>query len=99
MKVLIGTKNAGKVEGLRRALAHYYDDVEIEMMSAPSNVAEQPIDADTLIGAQNRVKNLKTMALSSAVNHRGDFPARGHVAENIVDDLVEGENIFLSLCR
>ena len=67
MKVLIGTKNAGKVEGLRRALAHYYDDVEIEMMSAPSNVAEQPIDADTLIGAQNRVKNLKTMAKEQGV--------------------------------
>lgn len=62
MKVLIGTKNAGKVEGLRRALAHYFDDVEIEMMSAPSNVDEQPIDADTLLGAQNRVKNLKIMA-------------------------------------
>ena len=29
MKVLIGTKNPGKIEGAKRALAKYFSDVEI----------------------------------------------------------------------
>lgn len=68
MKVLIGTKNAGKVEGLRRALAHYFDDVEIESVSVPSNVPEQPVNDETLKGAENRVKNLKAYAKENGLN-------------------------------
>lgn len=58
MKVLIGTKNPGKVEGAKRALEHYFDNVEIIGVKADSNVSEQPIGVETLKGAENRVDNL-----------------------------------------
>ena len=58
MKVLIGTKNPGKIEGARRALRNYYDEFEIEGISALSNVSDQPVDEDIYFGARNRVNNL-----------------------------------------
>ncbi len=57
MKVLIGTKNPGKIKGARTALENFYKDVEIEGVSAPSGVNEQPVNNETYIGAVNRVKN------------------------------------------
>ena len=60
MKVLIGTKNPGKIEGARRALAHYYNNVEVVGISAPSNVSEQPVGLETYEGntpEQNKVLN------------------------------------------
>lgn len=59
MKVLIATKNAGKIKGARRALSHYFSDVEIEGIPVESNVAEQPVNNDIYNGAKNRVRNLK----------------------------------------
>ena len=29
MRILIGTRNPGKIEGARRAFSHYFDDFEI----------------------------------------------------------------------
>lgn len=62
MKVLIATKNAGKIEGARRALSHYFSDVEIEGIPVESNVGEQPVNNDIYNGAKNRVRNLKKYA-------------------------------------
>lgn len=58
MKVLIGTKNPGKIEGAKRALENYFENVEIIGVKAESNVSDQPIGKETLIGANNRVNNL-----------------------------------------
>ncbi len=58
MKVLIGTKNPGKVEGAKIALQQYFKDVEIEGVKVESNVAEQPVGIETYNGALNRVNNL-----------------------------------------
>lgn len=60
MKVLIATKNQGKIEGAKRALCNYFDNVEIQGIPVNSNVGEQPVNDDIYIGAKNRVKNLKT---------------------------------------
>lgn len=62
MKVLIATKNPGKIEGAKRALEHYYKDVEVVGISAPSNVSEQPVGIETFEGAMNRVNNLMAHA-------------------------------------
>ena len=62
MKVLIATKNQGKIEGAKRALLKYFDDVEISGIPVDSNVGEQPVNDEIYIGAKNRVKNLKTYA-------------------------------------
>ena len=61
MKVLIATKNQGKIEGAKRALLNYYNDIEIQGIPVDSNVGEQPVDNEIYIGAKNRVKNLKKM--------------------------------------
>jgi len=58
MKVLIGTKNPGKIEGAKRALGKYFKDVEVEGIKVPSDVSEQPVGIETYMGACNRVNNL-----------------------------------------
>lgn len=59
MKVFIASKNPGKIEGAKKALLRYFDDIEIEGIPVPSNVSEQPVNLETYTGAKNRVKNLK----------------------------------------
>ena len=68
MKVLIATKNQGKIEGAKRALQNYYSDIEIQGIPADSNVGEQPVDDEIYIGAKNRVKNLKKYAKENNIN-------------------------------
>lgn len=62
MKVLIATKNAGKIEGAKRALSRYYENVEIEGIAVPSDVPEQPVNDEIYKGAKNRIKNLRNYA-------------------------------------
>lgn len=62
MKVLIGTKNPGKIEGAKRAFENYFDDVEVIGIKVNSNVSEQPVGKETLLGAKNRVNNLVNYA-------------------------------------
>lgn len=59
MKIVIGTKNQGKIEGARKALENYFDDIEIQGIPVESNVSEQPVNDEIYIGAKNRIKNLK----------------------------------------
>lgn len=62
MKILMGTKNPGKIEGARQAFSKYFDDVEVEGIAVSSEVSDQPFDEDIAKGAKNRVKNLKEYA-------------------------------------
>lgn len=62
MKVLIATKNDGKIEGAKRALLTYFDNVEIEGIKVASDVSEEPVNDEMYIGAKNRVRNLKEYA-------------------------------------
>ena len=58
MKVLIGTKNPGKIEGAKEALLNYFDNIDIEGIPVESGVADEPVDLDIYTGARNRVDNL-----------------------------------------
>lgn len=62
MKVLIGTENPGKIQGAKEAFEKYFDNVEIEGISVSSEVGDQPVNEEILIGSRNRVKNLKQYA-------------------------------------
>ncbi len=62
MKVLIATKNKGKIEGAKKALSNYFDNIEIEGIPVESDVSEQPVNDEIYKGAKNRVKNLKKYA-------------------------------------
>ncbi len=62
MKVLIGTKNPGKIEGARQAFSKYFKDFEIEGIAVESEVSDQPFNKEIITGAKNRVKNLRKYA-------------------------------------
>ncbi|MCR5146139.1 MAG: DUF84 family protein [Clostridia bacterium] len=58
MKILIGTKNPGKIQGAKQAFDNYFSNIEIEGVPVPSNVSDEPVDLDIYQGAKNRVDNL-----------------------------------------
>lgn len=59
MKVVIASKNPGKLEGAKLAFSEYFDEFEIEGVKADSDVSEQPVNDEIYEGAINRVKNAK----------------------------------------
>lgn len=61
MKILIGTKNPGKIEGAKQAFEKYFENVEMEGVAVDSEVGDQPFNEEILQGAKNRVENLKSM--------------------------------------
>lgn len=71
MKILMGTKNPGKIQGAKEAFEKYFDDVEIEGIPVSSNVGEQPINEEIFQGVKNRVKNLKKYAEDNKI--QADF--------------------------
>ena len=68
MKVLIATKNQGKIEGAKKALLNYLDNIEIEGIPVESNVGEQPVNDEIYNGAKNRVRNLKEYAKKNNID-------------------------------
>ena len=71
MKILMGTKNPGKIEGARQAFETYFENVEIEGISVESEVSNQPVNKEIFLGAKNRVKNLKKYAKQN--NLKADY--------------------------
>ena len=71
MKILMATKNPGKIQGAKEAFEKYFNDVEIEGISVESNVSNQPFNEEIFEGAKNRVKNLKEYAKEN--NIQADF--------------------------
>ena len=71
MKILMGTKNPGKIEGAKQAFEKYFTDIEIEGISVESEVSNQPVNEEIFKGAKNRVKNLKKYAIEN--NIEADF--------------------------
>ena len=59
MKILIGTKNPGKIEGARKAFERYFNNVEIEGIAVNSEVSDQPVNSEILEGAKNRIRRSK----------------------------------------
>jgi len=67
MKILIGTKNPGKIKGAKEALEKYFDTFDIEGIPVSSNVSEEPVNNEIYEGARNRVDNLKKYALDNNI--------------------------------
>ncbi len=68
MKILMGTKNPGKIEGAKKAFEEYFENVEIEGVKVSSDVSDQPVNEEIFIGAKNRVKNLRKYAEENKIN-------------------------------
>ncbi len=71
MKILMGTKNPGKIEGAKQAFEKYFENVEIVGIPVKSDVGDQPINEEILQESKNRVKNLKEYAVNN--NIEADF--------------------------
>lgn len=71
MKILMGTKNPGKIEGAKQAFEKYFKNLEIEGIAVSSDVGNQPVNEEILQGAKNRVKNLREYAKEN--NIEADF--------------------------
>ena len=68
MKILMGTKNPGKIEGAKQAFEKYFQNIEIEGVDVNSEVPDQPLNKEILTGAKNRVKNLKEYANKNKIH-------------------------------
>lgn len=62
MKILMGTKNPGKIQGAKEAFEKYFENVEIDGIPVDSEVGDQPVNQEILQGAKNRVRNVKDYA-------------------------------------
>ena len=58
MKILIGTKNPGKIQGAKEAFENYFKEFEISGIPVSSNVGDEPVNNEIYEGARNRVNNL-----------------------------------------
>lgn len=67
MKILMGTKNPGKIEGAKLAFDKFFKNVKIEGVVVDSEVGNQPVNEEIFEGAKNRVKNLKKYAKSNKI--------------------------------
>ncbi len=57
LKVRVGSLNRAKLEAVRRGLAPFFDQVEVEALAAQSGVSEQPLGFDEiLLGARARAR-------------------------------------------
>lgn len=79
MKVLIATKNSGKIEAAKKALERYFDSVEIEGIAVSSEVPEQPVNEQIYQGAKNRVANLKKYAKENGIEAEFYLSAEGGI--------------------
>lgn len=62
MKILVGSKNAAKLEGTKKAFLEYFKDFELDGVDVASYVNNQPLNNDIYLGARNRVDNLMVYA-------------------------------------
>ena len=67
MKILIASKNPVKIEGAKEAFLHYFQDVEIEGISVPSDVSDGPVNEEIYEGVKNRINNLAKYAKNNNV--------------------------------
>lgn len=68
MKVLIGSKNQGKINGAELAFNEYFENVSVEGFAVSSDVNDEPVNEDIYKGARNRVNNLITLAKDNNIN-------------------------------
>lgn len=89
MKILIGTKNPGKMQGAKEAFEKYFEDVEIEGILVNSDVNVQPLNKEIFQGAQNRVANLKRYAKEN--NMSADFyvASEGGIQNLLCDEWID----------
>ena len=88
MKILMGTKNPGKIEGAKRAFEEYFENVEIIGVDVDSEVGSQPVNQDVFQGAKNRVKNVKKYAKDNNIEADYYIASEGGIT-NLMGEWIE----------
>lgn len=57
MKVIVGSLNPTKIDGVKKAFNQFFDDVIVEGVKVDSGVSNQPFNNDVVKGAINRAIN------------------------------------------
>ena len=68
MKILTGSENPVKIEAVREAFSHYFDDITVVGIPVQSNVGGQPFNDETFEGAHNRALLLRKMNAERSMN-------------------------------
>lgn len=89
MKILIGTKNPGKIQGAKEAFEKYFENVQIEGIPVSSDVNAQPINKEIFQGAQNRVKNLKKYAKKNNIIADFYVASEGGIQNLLCDEWID----------
>ncbi len=61
MKIIVGSQSQVKIDAVNNALKKLGIDAEVVGVKAKSDVAEQPIDDETLQGARNRAQHARQL--------------------------------------
>lgn len=102
MKVIVATKNPGKIEGVKKAFEHYYEDLEFVGIPASSDVSNQPVNEEIMVGAKNRVKNLKKYCAENGIEADLYLAVEEGIANSLGEwvitaiSVVEDNNDFIS---
>lgn len=104
MKILIGSKNPGKIEGAKQAFSTYFENVEIEGIDVNSEVSNQPVNKEIFMGAKNRVKNVKKYAKDNNIGADFYIASEGGITNLLTDEwldfnaaVIEDKNGFTSV--
>ncbi len=89
MKILMGTKNPGKIQGAKEAFEKYFNDVQIEGIAVNSDVSNQPLNKEVFQGAKNRVKNLKEYAKNNNIHADFYIASEGGIQNLLCDEWIE----------
>ncbi len=57
MRVIVGSLNPTKIDGVRQAFSHYFDEMKVDGKDVESDSPDQPFDEDTVKGALTRAVN------------------------------------------
>lgn len=89
MKILMGTKNPGKIQGAKEAFEKYFENVEILGIPVNSDVSNQPFNEEVFQGAKNRVENLKEYAKSNNIQADFYIASEGGIQNLLCDEWIE----------
>ena len=97
MKILMGTKNPGKIEGAKQAFEKYFENVEVVGIPVSSNVGNQPINEEIIRGAKNRVKNLREYAIENQI--KADFYISSEAGiTNLLGEWIDINAVVIRCC-
>ena len=89
MKILMGTKNPGKIQGAKEAFEKYFENVEVIGIPVESEVSDQPFNKEIFEGAKNRVKNLKKYAKENNIEADFYIASEGGIQNLLCEEWIE----------